>query len=200
MSSSPTPKSIAEAKAIYEETIAKNKADSDKRAAEQRLIEQVERAKYSAECRLEREKQQQRDDYIYSLKPATDLMDSIATSLEDPSNDASNLICDHIAKTGSDDNIYIYGIRSNYGGNQFNGIYNFYKTVNTTVDCTWQELAKDFVRTGTITRYINNGQFSGYKLVGYGTNSLFLRWILSDHRTFHVYLRKTLWTKWFGRF
>lgn len=80
----------------------------------------------------------------------------------------------------------------------YDGMRNFNDAVNSPIGFSYQDIAKDFVHTGTITRYINHGQFSGYKLVGYGTNSLILRWILPYHRTFHIHLKKTLWTKWFS--
>lgn len=194
MSSTPMPKSIAEAKAIHEKNMARKKGESEKKAAEQRSNNKAEQT----EAKEEYKKQQQHDNHIYSLKPATELVNGIAKALEDPSNDASNLVCDHIAKTGLDNNIYVYGIRCDGGhawADQFDGIHNFYKTVDTTVKYSWQDMAKDFIRTGTIIRHINHGQFIGYKLVGYGSDPCILRWIMPDQRTFHVYLRKTFWTR-----
>lgn len=92
------PKSISEAKAIYEETMAKKKEPQKAEAAKRRLIYKAKKAKRAALYKLEREEQIEHDNYIYSRKPATELVDTIIRSLEDPSNSASNLVCDHIAK------------------------------------------------------------------------------------------------------
>ena len=121
MSSLNTPKKISEAKSVYEDTIAKEKAEREKQATAARLLEEARSRESAAKYELERKKQAEHDNYIYSLKPATALVDATVMALEDPSNAASDIVCEHIAKTGQDDNIHIYGIRSNYGGNQFGG-------------------------------------------------------------------------------
>ena len=87
------------------EAITAHKEAIKKQQEERRLADATEKAKRKEE----HEKEAQHTKYIYSLKPATKFMNNIAASIEDPSNEASSLICDHIAETGKDDNIYIYG-------------------------------------------------------------------------------------------
>lgn len=188
---------ISEAKKKYAEgeqtklaeqaKIDEAKIKQDKEKANQRQIEYETR----------RREEQIHDEKIFAFNPAVKLMNGCKSAIEN-NLDTQTVIIDHIRQTGSDDNIYLYGIRSNYGGIQREGVYKFYPDYEDMEDCYSQDIAKDFSRCGTLTMKITKGEFVGYNIIGYGTNSLFMRFLIPDHRTYHIILRKSFFMKWFG--
>ena len=104
-------------------------------------------------------------------------------------------IINHIEDNGSDDNIYLHGIRTHSG----NGIFTVYVKPNCKGigSFTSQNIAKDFSKCGRLTMKITQGKFVGYNIVGYSI-PLFMRIFMLDYSAYHIILRKPFLMKWFG--
>lgn len=187
---------VADAMAVYNERIAKEISKSE--FSEKKIDEILSTEFTKKNCaREQQEHLYQHYQHIYNnVKPATLLMNTIVEQLEDPSNKTSNVVLKHIAKTGKDDNIYIYGDDNKLRvSNIFEVIKNPEYHPNRVDD-----IAKDFIHTGTITKSIDSGIFAGYKLVGYGSenNTLPFGILFGRSYAYHIYLRKPFWSKWLG--
>ena len=134
---------------------------------------------------------------IVVFNPAVKLMNEFKSAIENNPSAQKDII-NHIRNNGSDDNIYLYGIRSLSG----KGVFAFYAD-NVKPNCkgigkfTSEIIANDFSRFGKLTLGITKGEFVGYNIVGYSI-PLFMRIFMPDYSAYHIILRKPFLMKWFG--
>ena len=131
------------------------------------------------------------------FNPAVKLMNECKSAIENNPR-AQDAIINHIRNNGSDDNIYLHGIRYHSGKGVLGFCADYIKPNCEGIESfTSRAIAKDFYRCGRLSEKITQGEFTGYKIVGYST-PLFMRICMPNYSAYYIILRKPFLMKWFG--